>query len=537
MEEIINLLPDKIPVLIVDDDEAVVQLTQLVFSRFRFERHALELICVYSGAEAIEVMSQRDDIAIVLLDVVMESDNSGFEVVRFIRDQLNNHITRILLRTGQAGLAPESQVVHDYDINDYISKTDATTDRLNLSIMNALRSYRDILRAEYFAQRVITAELNQQQALKASQVKSAFLAHMSHEIRTPLNGVIGMAIVLADTDLTSEQQGFLDDIHNSGRALMGIVNDVLDLSKIEAGKLELEPQSFKLKDLMDEVNSMFHASMMNKSIDFHQEIDSLVPEFLVADRIRLQQLIMNLLSNALKFTADGGYIGFSLQMAEPSPIGGSFLIVTVSDSGIGINETRLRKIFDAYQQAEINTSRIYGGTGLGLSLCRQIAQLMSGYISVTSTLGKGSTFTAKVLVHSDATNNEVVAKSDTFFSSKGMKVLVAEDNVTNRKVINKLLQKLLIDVVLVENGQQLLDCISDIDPDLILMDCHMPVLNGFDTTRELRRRGSKIPIFALTAGVTNEERIECFDIGMKYILTKPVTLQSLTLALQKAALV
>jgi signal transduction histidine kinase len=208
MEEIIDLLPDRIPLLIVDDDETVVQVTRLVLSRFRFESHALELICAYSGAEAIGVMSQRDDIAIVLLDVVMESDNSGFEVVRFIRDQINNHITRILLRTGQAGLAPERQVIHDYDINDYIAKTDATTDRLNLSIMNALRSYRDILRAEYFAQRVISAEFNQQQALKASQAKSAFLAHMSHEIRTPLNGVIGMASVLADTNLTPGSKGF-----------------------------------------------------------------------------------------------------------------------------------------------------------------------------------------------------------------------------------------------------------------------------------------------------------------------------------------
>jgi CheY-like chemotaxis protein len=318
---------------------------------------------------------------------------------------------------------------------------------------------------------------------------------------------------------------------------LGIVNDVLDLSKIEAGKLELEPQSFNLKDLMDEVNSMFNAPMMNKAINFHQEIDTLVPDFLVADRIRLQQLMMNLLSNALKFTADGGDIGFSLQMAEPSSLGGSFLILTVSDSGIGINEARLGEIFDAYQQAEIYTSRIYGGTGLGLSLCRQIVQLMSGDISVTSILGKGSTFTAKVLVHSNSENNEVAAEPDTFFAIKGMKVLVAEDNVTNRKVIEKLLQKLLIDVVVVENGQQLLDCISDFDPDLILMDCHMPVLNGFDTTRELRRRGSTTAIFALTAGVTNEERTECFDIGMNYILTKPVTLQSLTLALQKATLV
>jgi signal transduction histidine kinase len=533
MDEIIRFLPDRIPVLVVDDDEAVIQVTRLVFSRFKFESHTLELIFAYSCEEAVDILSQRDDIAIVLLDVVMESDDSGFEVISFIRNQLNNHLIRILLRTGQPGLAPERQVIHDYDINDYIAKTDATTNRLNLAMINALRAYRDILRAEYFAKRVVFAEFQHQQALKASQAKSAFLAHMSHEIRTPLNGIIGMTNVLADTHLTLEQQDYLADIHNSGQALMRMVNDVLDLSKIEAGKLELDCHPFKLKDLMAEVNSMFRAPMMKKSINFHQNIDPQVPEFLFADSIRLQQLIMNLLSNALKFTADGGDIGLSLHVAE-SEVEGLVLVLTVSDSGIGIDQARLGKIFDAYQQAEINTSRIYGGTGLGLSLCRQIVKLMSGDISLTSTLGKGSTFTANVLVQSCAMDNEIAAEVEILPRVAGMKVLVAEDNATNRKVIEKLLAKLLIDGVVVDDGQQLLDCIDEINPNLILMDCHMPVLDGFATTRELRQRGLETPVFALTAGLTHEERTECIAIGMNGILTKPVTLQSLQLALQLA---
>ncbi len=538
MDEIVNLLPDRIPVLVVDDDETVLQVTRLVLSRFRFDNHALDLICASSGAEAIQILSQRSDIAIVLLDVVMESDDSGFEVVSFIRNQLHNYITRILLRTGQPGLAPERQVINDYDINDYIAKTEATTDRLNLSMTNALRSYRDILRAEYLTHRVVSAELEQQQALQASQAKSAFLAHMSHEIRTPLNGIIGMADILADTPLSSDQQGYLTDIHNSGRALLGIINDVLDLSKIEAGKLELDSREFKLMDVIGEVNSMFHAPMMNKSIDYQQSISAAVPEHMFADNIRIQQLLMNLLSNALKFTPKDGKISLNIDVEEdisglkPEELQ---LVLTVKDSGIGIDKSRLAKIFDAYQQAESHISRIYGGTGLGLSLCRQISQLMKGDIEVHSELGQGSTFSARIVVgNGDAKSSTLPEQETELVSIVGMKVLVAEDNPTNRKVIQMLLVKLGIEASIVDDGQQLLDCVDDIAPDLILMDCHMPVMDGFEATKALRQRGMTVPIYALTAGVSTEERVECANIGMNAVLTKPVTMQSLKTALQKA---
>ena len=538
MDEVINLLPDRIPVLVVDDDETVIQVTRLVLSRFRFDDHALELVCASSGKEAIEILSQRTDIAIVLLDVVMESDNSGFEVVSFIRNTLHNYTTRILLRTGQPGLAPERQVINDYDINDYIAKTEATTDRLNLSMTNALRSYRDILRAEHLTHRVVSAELEQQQALQASQAKSSFLAHMSHEIRTPLNGIIGMADILADTELTKEQQGYLADIHNSGRALLGIVNDVLDLSKIEAGKLELEPRPFKLADMIGEVNSMFNAPMINKSIQYTQFISPGVPKYLFADSIRMQQLLMNLLGNALKFTSQGGMIGLSMSVDDTAIANesGEFILkLSITDTGIGISEDRLGSIFEAYQQAETHTSRIYGGTGLGLSLCRQIAHLMNGRIEVESTVGEGSVFTAFIAVKNGTNYSAKPAVAKDEVSIAGLKVLVAEDNPTNRKVIQMLLKKLGIEAFIVDDGQQLLDSIDSQQPDLILMDCHMPIMDGFEATKLLRKRGMTIPIYALTAGVSTEERIECANIGMNEVLTKPVTLQSLKAALQQAA--
>ena len=284
---------------------------------------------------------------------------------------------------------------------------------------------------------------------------------------------------------------------------------------------------------------MFHAPMMNKSIQFDQVISDSVPENLFADSIRLQQLIMNLLSNALKFTSSGGRIGLSIELDgsmndlrdDKLP-----LRITVSDSGIGIDETRLAKIFDAYQQAETHTSRIYGGTGLGLSLCRQITHLMGGDIEVASKLDEGSTFSAHIVVQkTESDRNYLSSELSEGVAISGMKVLVAEDNPTNRKVIEMLLRKLKVEVSVVDDGQQLLDCIDNFAPDLVLMDCHMPIMDGFEATRALRQRGLNTPIYALTAGVSTEERIECANIGMNEVLTKPVTLQSLKAALQKVA--
>lgn len=284
---------------------------------------------------------------------------------------------------------------------------------------------------------------------------------------------------------------------------------------------------------------MFHAPMMNKLIQFDQLIAESVPESLFADSIRLQQLIMNLLGNALKFTASGGRIGLSIELDDSVSdlLEGSLpLRITVSDSGIGIDESRLAKIFDAYQQAESHTSRIYGGTGLGLSLCRQITHLMGGDIGVTSKLGEGSIFCANIVVQkTDSDRAQQLSGPISGAVISGMKVLVAEDNPTNRKVIEMLLHKLGVDAAVVHNGQQLLDCIDAYSPDLVLMDCHMPVMDGFEATRTLRQRGISTPIFALTAGVSTEERVECANIGMNEVLTKPVTFQSLSAALQKVA--
>lgn len=279
---------------------------------------------------------------------------------------------------------------------------------------------------------------------------------------------------------------------------------------------------------------MFNAPMMNKSIDYSQHISPQVPSSLFADSIRIQQLLMNLLSNALKFTPEGGAISLSLDIEENPKSDGMFTLkLSVTDTGIGISEDRLNSIFDAYQQAETHTARIYGGTGLGLSLCRQISHLMGGRIEVESEVGQGSTFSVFVSAKNGADYSaeaEIIKEGAVI---EHLVVMVAEDNPTNRKVIKMLLKKLGIEAIIVEDGQQLLNSVEGVSPDLILMDCHMPVMDGFEATKVLRERGMTMPIYALTAGVSTEERIECANIGMNEVLTKPVTLQSLKTALQR----
>ena len=236
-----DILPERIVLLVVDDDPAVLEVTRLILGRYQYQGRPVEILEALSAAEARTILQQRDDIAVLLLDVVMESDDAGLRLVEYIRTDLNNFRLRILLRTGQPGYAPERQVVQDYDINDYLMKADASQSRMIIAVTTAVRGYFDILRAEAMA---LKAQVSQQ----ASMAKTQFLAHMSHEIRTPLNGVVGLVALLSDTSLSDEQKALIQDLRHASDALMGVVNDVLDVSKIEAGKLELYSES--LSDIL-----------------------------------------------------------------------------------------------------------------------------------------------------------------------------------------------------------------------------------------------------------------------------------------------
>jgi len=520
-------LPERIVLLVVDDDEAVLQVTRLVLSRFRYKSRSLEILEASSAAQAKATLALRPDIAVILLDVVMESDDAGLRLVEHIRHELNNHHVRILLRTGQAGYAPERQVVQDYDINDYLVKSDATQSRLFLSLTAAIRSFSDILRAEELARRIAEAEHQRQLADRASLAKTDFLAHMSHEIRTPLNGIAGIVELLDDTGLSSEQAELLRDLRYVSSALLGIVNDVLDVAKIEAGKLELNVHDFHLPQLLEKVAAIFVVGMQQKAIRFQVEQGNDLPQWVRGDAQRIQQILINYLSNAYKFTPQGGRI--TLRVSCVVTADGYELIAEVDDNGKGIRAERLADIFNAYEQESAQTASHYGGTGLGLSLSRSLAMLMSGCVGADSESGHGSRFWLRVpLERGEApVVDEAAADPLAADALAGWVILISEDDPTSQKIIRKILEQQGARVEVFADGQQLLDSGLYHTADVIVLDYHMPVLDGPSTARRLRELDYQGPLLALTAGIVDSEREACLRAGMNDVQGKPLDKQRL----------
>lgn len=391
-------------VMIVDDDEEVHQVTQLALQRFRYEDRPVIFLSAYSGQEAVSLLNDHPDVAIVLLDVVMETNRAGLELIKYIREDLDNQKCRIILRTGQPGQAPEDSVIREYDINDYKTKTELTRQKLYGTVLVALRSYHhlDVLEATQQKLKILYDNLEQQntelksaydqvaKSHQANQAKSAFLANMSHEIRTPMNGIVGMTSLLLDTQLDQEQLDFVETIRYSSETLLTIVNDILDFSKVEAGKLELENVPFDLHQAVAETIDLMALKACEKRLELIYFIEDSVPTTIISDVTRLRQILNNLLSNALKFTEQGEVV---VSVSAEQLTGKDYrLQFAVRDTGIGISQKKAEQLFQPFNQADNSISRKYGGTGLGLTISNQLAELMGGTIWVESELGSGSTF-------------------------------------------------------------------------------------------------------------------------------------------------
>ncbi|WP_312163693.1 ATP-binding protein [Phenylobacterium sp.] len=364
----------------------------------------------------------------------------------------------------------------------------------------------------------LALEKAQAEALEASRAKSAFLAMMSHELRTPMNGVLGMAHALAATRLSRRQADYLDMIVQSGDSLMAILNDILDLSKIEAGKMDLECVGFDLEKLGRQTHLLWSEAARQKGLELSFEIDPATPAWLVGDPVRVRQILLNLISNALKFTEQGAV---AVRIGPLAPQG---VEIVVADTGLGMRRDQQEKLFQAFSQAEASTTRRFGGTGLGLSICRQLATMMGGEISVESEPGAGSTFRVALPLAAGEAPGAAEAAGESV-SLEGRTVLVVDDNRVNQAVARAILEAGGAAVSIADDGIEGLDQLRAGRFDLVLMDVHMPRMDGIEALRRIRlgeAGPAGVPVLALTADAMSDECERLVALGFDDVHPKPI---------------
>jgi signal transduction histidine kinase len=525
---------EKINILIVDDrPENIVALEALL------QRADINLISTTNPNKALR-LSWEMDIAIALVDVQMP-EMDGFELVEILKsnprtkDILIIFITAISKETKYAVKGLNTGAV------DYLYKpldpfvTSAKVD----SFIQLIRNQRELKRKnkelETYQKELIKAK---EQAEQGRRIKENFLANMSHEIRTPINGIIGIAHLLERSGLNTEQKEMVNLLEISSSSLLGVINDILDLSKIEAGKFKITRTETDIINICNGVVNLLRIRAIEKKLDLITNFDPKLPNYVMADSLRLNQILMNLIGNAIKFTSQGS---ITLKVEILNRKGNNVRIkFSVVDTGIGIAKENIDKIFETFEQADEQTTVKFGGTGLGLSIVKNLAKLKGGLLEVTSEEGKGSTFcfTNWYEVVKEVQASEKIVK-EKLMPFNNLKVLVAEDNPINKFLIVKILKDWMIDADVVENGKDALDKLRENDYDIILMDTFMPVMNGLDAIKLIREGHvpgkENIPVITFSAAVMENDKKTAIEAGANDVISKPFELEVLHQMLSKYA--
>ncbi len=515
-------------ILVVDDEP---DLELLINQRFRHRIKNKELVFDFAanGQIAIEKLEANGNVYDMLLTDINMPVMDGLTLLNIIKERFGHFKAVVVSAYGDL---ENIRTAMNKGAFDFITKPIDFVD-LDMTINKTLEETRFIRLGQEAQEKLLSTIKEKEKAEQSEKFKQQFLANMSHEIRTPMNSIVGLTSLLHKTELDDHQKKYLNVIKKSSENLLVIINDILDLSKIEAGKMDFEKISFSLAESLDTVYHSMLIKAEEKNLLFNIVIDQSVPPIIVGDPTRLNQILYNLAGNAIKFTQTGSV---TINISEINKQGmTSMLQFCVTDTGIGISEDNSSKIFDSFSQATSDTTRKFGGTGLGLTISKQLIELQGGSISVKSELGTGTSFIFKIPFSIGTTKDhleEQVLIEITGEQLKGIRILLVEDNEFNQMVAIDTLADLIpeLKIETAENGVVALEKITSNDYDVILMDIQMPEMDGFDATKCIRQLNSEkrtIPIMAMTANVTPEEVTKCFESGMDAYISKPFETQDL----------